>query len=66
MTNEERAASLTDMEREWLTGWQGPTGAAYNAVAGDLRRKGLLKGPMDWNLSDLGLAVRNCLRSKSK
>lgn len=48
---------LTDMEREWLTGWQGPAGAAFNVVAGYLRNKGLLRGPTDWNLSPLGLQV---------
>lgn len=54
----EIAKGLSDMEREWLTGWQGPAGAAFNCVAGDLRHKGLLKGPCDWNLSPLGQQVR--------
>lgn len=58
---EQIVANLTDMEREWLTGWQGPTGAAFNAVAGDLQRKGLLKGPMDWNLNETGIAVRDMI-----
>jgi hypothetical protein len=56
------AEGLTDMEREWITGWQGARGAAFNRVAGDLRRKGLLKGPLDWSLNDRGLAVLNHLR----
>ena len=56
------AAGLTDMEREWITGWQGAKGAAFNCVAGDLRRKGLLKGPLDWSLNDRGQAVRNHLK----
>jgi hypothetical protein len=57
------AAGLSDLEREWVTGWQGPAGAAFNAVAGDLRHKGLLKGSLDWNLNDLGLAVRKVLET---
>jgi hypothetical protein len=60
------AASLSDLEREWITGWQGPSGAAFNCVAGDLRRKGLLKGIMDWNLNEMGLAVRAIIERDSK
>lgn len=58
------AKGLTDLEREWITGWQGPAGAAFNAVAGDLRRKGLLKGPCDWNLNETGVAVHNHLKGQ--
>ena len=56
------AEGLTDMEREWITGWKGPRGAAFNSVAGDLLRKGLLKGPLDWTLNEKGEAVRNHLK----
>jgi hypothetical protein len=56
------AEGLTDMEREWITGWRGARGAAFNCVAGDSRRKGLLKGPLDWSLNDRGLAVLNHLK----
>lgn len=55
------AASLTDFEREWITGWQGPEGAAFNQVAVDLHRKRLLTGLMDWSLNTRGLAVRDYL-----
>lgn len=62
MTEAEKiAARLSELEREWVTGWQGPRGAAFNVVATDLHRKGLLKGVLDWNLNDLGLAVRTVL-----
>jgi hypothetical protein len=59
------AAGLTDFEREWIIGWQGPAGAAFNVVAGDLRRKGLLRGRLDWTLNETGLAVRAILRGNS-
>ena len=63
MTDVEKIAEgLTDMEREWITGWRGARGAAFNCVAGDLLHKGLLKGPLDWSLNDRGLAVLNHLR----
>jgi hypothetical protein len=62
---EKIAAGLTEMEREWITGWQGAEGAAFNCVATDLHRKGLLKGLMDWNLNDLGLAVRDHLKGNT-
>ncbi len=58
------AKNLSEMEREWITGWQGPAGAAFNAVAGELRHKGLLRGPMDWNLSERGQAVRDYLKGQ--
>ena len=51
-------AGLSDLEKEWITGWQGAGGAAFNCVAGDLRAKRLLVGPLDWTLNDLGLQVR--------
>ena len=56
------AKGLTDLEREWITGWQGPAGAAFNCVAGDLLRKGLLKSIADWGLNETGLAVRDFLK----
>lgn len=59
------AEALSTIERRWLTGWDGPEGAAYNAVATNLRRKGLLIGPYEWNLSPLGIAVRNKLKGQS-
>jgi hypothetical protein len=49
------AARLIDMEKERLTGWQGPGGAAYNAISEDLCEQGLLNA--DWSHSDLGLRV---------
>ena len=55
------AEGLSPMEREWITSWQGVAGAAFNVVAGDLRRKGLLKSRADWNLNALGQAVRQHL-----
>ncbi len=60
------AESLMPLEREWITGWQGPAGAAFNAIAAGLRHKGLLKGAMDWNLNDLGIAVRTHLTKDNK
>jgi hypothetical protein len=60
------AAGLTDFEKEWLTGWQGPDGAAFNVVATGLLRKGLLVGSLNWNLNELGLAVRAHLEAKVK
>jgi hypothetical protein len=33
---------LTDMEYEWLTGWKGPPGAAYNQVYEFLKEDGLV------------------------
>ena len=53
---------LTDMEREWITGWKGPRGSAFNCVAGDLLHKGLLKGPLNWALNEKGEAVRDHLK----
>ncbi len=56
------AEGLTDMEREWITGWRGGRTVAFICVSGDLRRKGLLKGPLDLSLNDRGLAVLNHLK----
>ncbi|ASP29682.1 hypothetical protein CHH26_05125 [Qipengyuania flava] len=60
----EIADGLTDLEREWITGWQGVAGAAFNVIAGDLRAKGLLVSAMDWNLNETGLAVRKHLNGE--
>ncbi|SMC45532.1 hypothetical protein [Novosphingobium sp. B1] len=56
MSAEEIAAGLIELERERITGWQGPAGAAYNAISEDLCEAGLLNS--DWSLSPLGLQVR--------
>lgn len=62
-TDAERIAKgLSDLEREWLTGWQGPAGAAYNVIATGLQKRGLLVGPLDWSLSPLGLKVRRIIK----
>ena len=58
----EIASGLSSLEREWITGWQGVAGAAFNVVAVDLQRKGLLKGVMNWNLNELGQRVRHYLQ----
>lgn len=50
------ARGLIDMERERLTGWQGPGGAAYNVISEDLCEQGLLRA--DWSLSPFGLLVK--------
>jgi hypothetical protein len=70
-TPEQIAANLTVMEREWLIGWQGSKGAAYNVVATDLVKMGLLKGllgrldePLDWQLSATGEAVRVIIKKQ--
>lgn len=54
----EIAAGLSDFEREWLIGWQGSGGAAFNCTAMDLLHKGLLCGSTNWNLNEKGRAVR--------
>ena len=51
------AASLSDLEREWIVGWEGPPGGAFNAVAEDLLAKGLLVGFWDRRLNETGCAV---------
>lgn len=33
---------LTRLSHEWLTGWKGPAGAAYNVIYEDLREAGLI------------------------
>ena len=55
------AAGLCDLEREWLTGWQGPSGAAFNAIGEDMANRGLTISCTNWNLSPKGLAVRERL-----
>lgn len=67
MTDEiERVArGLSPLEREWITGWQGVAGAAFNAVAGDLRHKGLLRSATDWALNERGEAIRRHLQEKA-
>ena len=60
------ADGLSDLEREWVTEWQGPAGAAFNIIAGDLRTKGLLASAVDWSLNPLGLAVRSYLQEQSQ
>lgn len=52
---------LDDFEKEWIIGWKGPRGAAYNVVAMSVYRKGLLKGLQDWRLNDLGEEVKAIL-----
>jgi hypothetical protein len=64
MSAEEIARGLLDLEREWMTGWQGPRGAAFNVIATALLHKGLLKGPLDWALSPLGEEVRAILENE--
>ena len=51
-------AGLTDFEREWMTGWKGPKGAAFNVTAIGLHRKGLLTGLLNWTPNADGQAVR--------
>ena len=65
-TNEARqiALSLEPLEREWITGWTGPSGAAFNVIASGLRHKGLLVSASDWSLNALGLAVREILENE--
>jgi DNA-binding CsgD family transcriptional regulator len=50
------ARGLTALDRERITGWQGPAGAAYNAISEDLCSAGVLN--RDWSLSPLGLALK--------
>ena len=65
MTPEQIAKGLSALEREWITGWQGPAGAAFNVIAGDLYSKGLLKGRMDWNLNANGRVVKAILEASN-
>lgn len=57
------AASLIDMEQERLTGWQGPPGAAYNAVSERLQELGLLD--RQWELTANGQAVATILKGQT-
>ena len=50
------AKGLTTLERERITGWNGPPGAAYNVISEDLCEVGLLNA--DWSLSPAGILVR--------
>lgn len=59
-TEAERIASkLFSLEIERIVGWDGPPGAAYNAISEDLCESGLLN--RDWSLSQLGEQVREVL-----
>ena len=62
MTNEQIAKVLTALERERITGWRGPAGAAYNAISVGLHKRGILNS--DWTLSRHGLAVRAILEKQ--
>lgn len=57
------AGRLSQLDQERLTGWQGPTGAAYNCVSEDLCEMGLLN--RDWSLSAAGLEVRAYLEKNN-
>jgi hypothetical protein len=61
-TPAEIAAGLCQLEREWLTGWQGPAGAAFNAIGEYMAGRGLTVSRTDWRLSEKGLAVRELLK----
>jgi hypothetical protein len=67
MTEEEKialvAGALSMSEREWLTGWQGPAGAAFNAIGECMAEMGMTVSRLDWNLSPLGLAVHTYLEN---
>lgn len=61
MTDEQIARianGLFALDREWITGWTGLGGAAYNAIGEDLAEMGLLRGPLDWRLSETGERVK--------
>ena len=66
MTPAEIARGLIPMEREWLTGWQGVAGAAFNAIGARLARLGLTRSYTDWNLSPLGLEVCAILEQEAR
>jgi len=57
------AASLSEAQRERITGWQGLAGSAYNFVSEDLCEMGLLNA--DWSLSEIGFLVRAHLQENS-
>ena len=61
----EIAEGLHDLEREWITGWKGVAGAAFNVVAMDLYRAGLLISSQNWNLNERGKAARSYLQENS-
>ena len=56
------AAGLCALEREWLLGWGGPAGAAYNAIGESMSERGLTISYTNWALSPKGLAVRDYLK----
>lgn len=58
---EQIAARLSEAEREWLTGWQGPPGAAFNVIGEGMAERGLTVSYTNWNLNERGLAVRNII-----
>jgi hypothetical protein len=57
MNAREIAKGLCALEREWLTGWQGSGGAAFNAIGEGMAERGLTRSSTDWTLSALGRAV---------
>lgn len=68
MSDLERAKEIADklspLDREWLTGWTGPGGAAFNCIGEDMAERGLTVSYTNWNLSPLGLAVRRILEDQ--
>ncbi len=60
----EIAAKLGPLDLERLTGWQGPQGAAFNAVSEDLCEMGLLT--LDWSITPQGRAVTAYLKEQSR
>ena len=63
-TPKQIANRLDTFEREWLLGWKGPGGAAYNAVAESLVEKGLIE--RTWKRTPLGLTVCAVLKEKDR
>lgn len=63
MSIDEIIAGLVPMERERITGWKGPPGAAYNAVSEALFERGLLNS--NWTLTETGKKVRARLEEQS-
>jgi hypothetical protein len=61
-TPTEIAAGLSRLEREWLTGRQGPAGAAFNAIGENMAQRGLTVSQTDWRLNGKGAAVREILK----
>jgi hypothetical protein len=59
------AEGLSELEREWITGWQGVAGAAFNAIAEHLYEIGLLNGAADWTLNADGCQLRTYLQEQS-